>query len=84
MNIFKILAMILVVEIILVVFLMDRAHQRENNMTEPRFIKTNQLGCSQYVFKGDVFWKCPKELQITGIEQSNSKTTEIQPVFSEK
>lgn len=79
-----ILCLILVIELSIVMALADKAKRDKNNMTEPQFIRTNSLGCSQYVFKGDVFWKCPKELGISSIEETNSKVTEIQPVFVEK
>lgn len=57
---------------------MERRDYLEN-MTEPKFIKTNSIGCSQYYFKNDVFWRCPKELNITSIVETNSKMAEIQP-----
>lgn len=49
------------------------------NMTEPKLIKTNSIGCSQYYFKNDVFWRCPKELHINSIVETNSKISEAQP-----
>ena len=53
------------------------------NITTPLLLRTNDLGCSQYRFKHTIYWTCPKELNINSIEQTVSKTTEIQPVVSE-
>lgn len=52
------------------------------NMTEPKLIQTNDLGCSLYQFKSDFYWTCPKELNINSIEQVSSKTKVLQPVIN--
>ena len=67
-------------------YIYHKESERRNyirNMTEPRLIQTNGLGCSQYQFKYDVYWKCPKELNINSIEQINSKSRVLQPVIHE-
>ena len=85
MNInIKTLIIVIIIEFIALTALVRCTSEQENNMTEPRYIKTNSIGCSQYIFKGDVFWKCPEELKISSVEQTISKSTELQPVFYPK
>lgn len=43
----------------------------------PVIIETNTIGCNKYSFKGDRYWKCPKQLDIDYIEEHRivGKTT---------
>lgn len=51
-------------------------NKRANDEFHPKVIRENSIGCVQYSFKGDRYWKCPKELDIDYIEESstNGKT----------
>lgn len=45
-----------------------RKHQ-ESIKDKMVFIEKNSLGCSKFSYNGDLVWKCPKGLDISGIEE---------------
>lgn len=40
---------------------------RDNNFNQEVYIKSNSLGCSQFQYRGDLFWRCPQGVQAESI-----------------
>lgn len=40
----------------------------KENKDKVIFIENNSIGCSKYSLNGDIFWKCPKQIDIQQIE----------------
>lgn len=61
---------------------------RDIGKTTPYVLEVNSIGCTKYLFKGDRYWVCPKDLNINSIETSHacgkSTCTDQEPVISEE
>lgn len=64
------------------------ANGRDRGKTTPYVLEVNSIGCTKYLFKGDRYWVCPKDLNINSIESSHacgkSTCTDQEPVISEE
>lgn len=51
--------------------------KRPDDSKSPVIVDTNSIGCNKYSFKGDEYWKCPKQLDIDYVEEHHNtgKTT---------
>lgn len=51
--------------------------KRPDDSKSPVIVDTNSIGCNKYSFKGNEYWKCPKQLDIDYVEEHHNtgKTT---------
>ena len=57
--------------------------KRDYPENQHRKVETNSIGCERWKYNNDYYWKCPKELGLSSIENRVGKKTKLEPVVSE-